>query len=845
MLNPPASTIPLPAAKRAVAPSLADAGRLSLVGFQLAIILLLARGFHIESPAFYAKVLPLAAGGFFVNHLLPLRYRSAFFAALGVAGIIFVFGAIPAAWLIGLGVAMIGMCHLPVAFRWRVVAVSAVAAVLMVLRAGLAPAPWPDVIWPIFGSIFMFRLAIYLYDLKHRGPSSPGLTFSYFFLLPNIVFPLFPVIDFHTFRRTYYDRDAFDIYNEGVRWILRGLTHLVAYRLIYQYVALSPASVESTAEIVQYLVGNFGLYLRVSGQFHVAIGLLHLFGFRLPETHRFFYLASSFSDLWRRINIYWKDFMQKMVYLPVMFKLKRKSETTALVGATVAVVIATWFLHSYQWFWLLGIWLFSVTDVVFWLILGAFLIANTLREQRRGRARQITARAPSTAAGVRHALQTAAMFSLMCLLWGFWTSPSMEDFRVLMRAATARPIDFIAIAGVLASVATAAFVVRRWSIDTPAELGRRPWSRHPLLSCALPLAVVWVLGEPQFAGRMPVLAQAMLRDTRVAELNKYDAERLQRGYYEKIVGVNSLNGQLWDVYARAGTRTETENLADTGVMLPRSDALQSELRPLSSTVFKGGVLRTNRWGMRDREYERTAPPDTHRIAVLGQSYVMGSGVNDGEPFEALIEDRLNREHTGVSGKRYELLNFAVPTYSLMQDAIMMENGRVGQFSPDVILLVGHPSDLRTLTTYLWREIQFGRPPLESDVASRIDEAQITQGMSNDEATRRLRPHSEPLARLALGRIAAEARRLGARLVFALIPLPAERMNPAEKASILREARDAGFDIIDMEGVYGDRNPDLLTLSVADRHPNAEGHRVIAERLYGELIRIPGVLASRP
>ena len=423
MLSPSAPAIPLPAAKGAAATWLGDAGRLSIVGVQLVIILLLARVFHIESPAFYAKVLPLAAGGFVVNHLLPLQYRPAFFAALGMTGIVLVFGAVPAASLIALGLGMIGLCHLPIPFRWRIVVVSVAAAALMVLRAGLAPAPWPGVIWPIFGSIFMFRLAIYLYDLKHRGPSTPGLTLSYFFLLPNIVFPLFPVIDFHTFRRTYYDKDAFDIYNEGVRWMLRGLTHLVAYRLIYQYVALSPASVESTAQIVQYLVGNFGLYLRVSGQFHVAIGLLHLFGFRLPETHRFFYLASSFSDLWRRINIYWKDFMQKMVYLPVIFKLKRQSETTALVGATVAVVIVTWFLHSYQWFWLLGVWLFSATDIVFWMILGTFLIANTLREQRRGRARQITARAPSAAAGARHALQTAAMFSLMCVLWGFWTSP--------------------------------------------------------------------------------------------------------------------------------------------------------------------------------------------------------------------------------------------------------------------------------------------------------------------------------------------------------------------------------------------------------------------------------------
>src|SRR5439155_24062702 len=135
---------------------------------------------------------------------------------------------------------------------------------------------------------------------------------------------------------SYYDRPALEIYEEGVRWIFRGLTHLVIYRLIYQYVLLSPSAVTTTAQMVQYMVGNYGLYLRVSGQFHLVTGILHLFGFRLPETHRFFYLASSFSDLWRRINIYWKDFMQKMVYLPVFFGMRRHGETAALVAATIS-----------------------------------------------------------------------------------------------------------------------------------------------------------------------------------------------------------------------------------------------------------------------------------------------------------------------------------------------------------------------------------------------------------------------------------------------------------------------------------------------------------------------------
>ena len=88
--------------------------------------------------------------------------------------------------------------------------------------------------------------------------------------------------------------------------------------------------------------------------FHLIVGMLHLFGFRLPETHRLFYLSSSFTDFWRRINIYWKDFMQKIFYYPAVFRLKHLGTTRALVIATLYVFVMTWFLHAYQWFWLRG-----------------------------------------------------------------------------------------------------------------------------------------------------------------------------------------------------------------------------------------------------------------------------------------------------------------------------------------------------------------------------------------------------------------------------------------------------------------------------------------------------------
>ena len=117
-----------------------------------------------------------------------------------------------------------------------------------------------------------------------------------------------------------------------MRWIVRGLLHLILYRFVYLHLAGDPAELVTLGDLRAVPARTFLLYLRVSGQFHLIVGVLHLYGFRLPETHHLYYLASSFTDFWRRINIYWKDFMMKLVYYPSYFRLRRWGGNTALVG---------------------------------------------------------------------------------------------------------------------------------------------------------------------------------------------------------------------------------------------------------------------------------------------------------------------------------------------------------------------------------------------------------------------------------------------------------------------------------------------------------------------------------
>ena len=307
---------------------------------------------------------------------------------------------------------------------------------LIAQRAQWMPAPWSEAIWPILGSMFMFRLIVYLYDLRHDDGA--GVAGAHAGVLLHAAQRLLPALPGGRLQdlsgaTTTTTTPTGSTRSAWTGWCA-GVIHLLLYRVVYYYFTLAPSEVHGPGDLAQYLVANFLLYLRVSGQFHLIVGMLHLFGFRLPETHHLYFLASSFTDFWRRINIYWKDFMMKVFYYPAYFKLRRLGNTVALVLATLFVFLVTWFLHSYQWFWLRGTILFVWQDILFWTILG-LLVVRELAVGSKARpgaeARQVR---PDLAQLSTLTLKTVATFCFICILWSFWTTESMAEWFALWKA---------------------------------------------------------------------------------------------------------------------------------------------------------------------------------------------------------------------------------------------------------------------------------------------------------------------------------------------------------------------------------------------------------------------------
>lgn len=399
----------------------------------LALMLAVFRTYRVEGRAFQTLVL-FALAALPVHYLLPFRWKKPLFIAVSIAGLAWIFGALTAAIVVALAGLLIGICYLPAPWTLRAGLIAGLAGLFAFARAETTFTAVPSNVWPLLATMLMFRMILYLYELKHaKKPESLVDTLSYFFLLPNYCFLHFPVVDYRTFQRGYFSRDIHMIQRSGLRMMFRGTTHLLLYRLVYHELLIAPEEVLGPLSLAGYLVCNYLLYLRVSGQFHIACGMLHLFGFQLPETHKHYLLATSFTDYWRRINIYWKDFMIRVVFNPVVFKLKRWPQPGAIALATAIVFVTTWVLHAYQSFWLRGVWGFSAPDALFWGVLGLLVLINIQLDARRSNQKKVK-RDPSSPSSIAlRVAKTAGTFATITLLWSLWSSPSVGAWAAMLK----------------------------------------------------------------------------------------------------------------------------------------------------------------------------------------------------------------------------------------------------------------------------------------------------------------------------------------------------------------------------------------------------------------------------
>ena len=617
--------------------------------------------------------------------------------------------------------------------------------------------------------------------------------------------------------------------------MLRGVIHLILYRYINYYLMIAPGDVSNTLELVRFLITNFALYLRISGQFHLVIGILRLFGFNLPETHHLYFLASSFTDLWRRINIYWKDFMLKVFYYPTFFRIRQWGANGSLIVATAFVFFLTWFFHAYQWFWLRGTFLFTVPDMLFWFILACLVVVNTLYEARRGRKRTLGQRSMSIGDITALALRTAGTFTVMAVLWALWSSDSIQDWIALISVVEVTPQN-IALLLLAFAMITVVFGLVIW-INTLTEAKTERNAKQPTFSgsttmTAGAIVLLVLIGNPVIYRQIGGKAQELISDLTMNRLSDREVALLQRGYYEDLIGVNRFNSQLWEIYSKRPSDWPT--IDKTEAARQSGDNFIVELVPSTSILFHGEQLSINRWGMRDHDYEKTPALNTYRIALTGPSFVMGYGVGDDEGFEPLLEDRLNRENAGSPYDKYEILNFAVPGYSAIQNLMVLEQKAL-PFQPDAMFFMAHQREEEAVVLYLADRISVGADLPYPDLMELARRAGVQPGATKVEAERLLQPIGTDILSWTYRRIAEVSRTHGILPVWIFMPTLENPLHEEEIARLSRVAEESGFIVLDLSDAYENEDPESLVVAYWDKHPNAKGHILIAEDLYRKLL----------
>ena len=101
-------------------------------------------------------------------------------------------------------------------------------------------------------------------------------------------------------------------------------------------------------------------------------------------------------------------------------------------------------------------------------------------------------------------------------------------------------------------------------------------------------------------------------------------------------------------------------------------------------------IRINAAGLRDRDHIPAKPPDTVRIAILGDSFAEALQVPLETTFWAVLEQALTARDC-FGGQAVEVINFGVGGYGTAQELLTLR-GQVWAYDPDLVLLAFFPGN---------------------------------------------------------------------------------------------------------------------------------------------------------
>jgi hypothetical protein len=796
---------------------------------QLLLFFYILTAYKIEPESGITEIGFFVVGAYTLIHFINKEFIPWVFIALTLFIVIYAFGLFSGGLLIGIFI----LVFITLTLRYNIFVKIGLFLLLLIclgfLRMGFIYMPRLYMIVPFIATMFIFRGFMYLYyEKNHKLRGSFKHRLAYFFMFPNLVFLLFPIVDFKEFVNSFLVRPFSETRQKALRYLLRGLIHLLLYRLIYTFFFIDESAVNDLPSLLHYMVSAYLLILRLSGILHLSMALICLFGYDLSPVFNYYFLGSSFTDLWRRINTYWRNFMQKVFFYPFYFRIRKILGHWALPIATGIMFVFTWFFHNYQFFWLRGGYTFSDNDSLFWFILGSSITLNVAWLDYRARKRRST-KISEIGKYAKQSFFILFCFSFMSFLWSLWSSESIAAFNeTLKRGGHFSSTQLLTVLVIFASlyliIFISHFVYYKTKVSGLILLDSAKTRILTIPAFLLLAAYPIVFTQLNFSPNN--LSKSLFQN----EMSAADKSKMERGYYKQLIDGSQPGAGSWEVTLMRPIPTGDIRLAAEST----TDIYLRRLKPSTSIKWDGKQFSTNKFGMRDKEYTLVKRPEVYRIALIGGSYEMGSGVANKEVFESIVETELNKKKAFKGYDSIEILNFACGGYHVMQQVKVMEE-KVLKFNPDAVMVVGHSRDRERLSGFYADLIEHGIN-LEYDYLKSLKkQAKVKQSMSKRAIKQAVMPFMDSLVVWSYKRIADNCHANNIKPIWIFLPATNDSAFTAEKNLSRKIAMQNGYATFDFSRVYDDakiplKKREKISVSKDDPHPNARGHRIIARAL---------------
>jgi lysophospholipase L1-like esterase len=254
----------------------------------------------------------------------------------------------------------------------------------------------------------------------------------------------------------------------------------------------------------------------------------------------------------------------------------------------------------------------------------------------------------------------------------------------------------------------------------------------------------------------------------------------------------------------------------------------------SHAVLQSVDIRTNAWGLRGGPASETPAPGTRRILILGSSVALGWGVDEDKVVSSLLQKKFAAARQPV-----EVLNGGIGNYNA-ERYIERFFSRLAPLRPTDLLILAFVRDGEELTqgggNFLLRNSQ-----LAVTAWTAINRVLTKTGEANlvDHYRQIYAPGSPALTLMQaeFAKLAAYAREHDIRVTMAMVPDIHSLTNYPlgfVHAVFAQAAHDNGFAYIDLLPAFQGLTPEEIYAMPGDPHPNARGHALMAEAIYGVL-----------